>query len=116
MKKSNLCYQTLNPHIQSILKLTTRIASVLIIFILVLFSSGCFSTYLTYENYSKIKNGMSYSEVVEILDNHEGELDTSAGYGGYTLSYYHWTSTSGSRCIVVGFENGRVCAKSQYGL
>ena len=74
------------------------------------------SNYLTYSNYTQIQNGMSYSQVVDILDGHQGVLDTSSSYGGYTLSYYTWTNSSGTRCIVVGFENGKVCTKSQYGL
>ena len=77
---------------------------------------GSSINYLTYENYTKIQNGMSYSEVVAILGNHQGTLDTTASSGGYTLSYYTWANSSGTRCIVVGFENGKVCAKSQYGL
>lgn len=72
--------------------------------------------YLTYENYMKIQNGMTYSEVVEIFDGHDGELDTSAGFGDYSLEYYDWTNSSGSKIIVIGFSNGRVCAKSQIGL
>ena len=88
-----------------------------VIFLAVIISSvGDSNSYLTYENYIKIHNGMTYNEVVDVLDGHQGELDTSAGYGDYTFSYYTWTNSSGSRCIVVGFVNGRVGAKSQYGL
>ena len=72
--------------------------------------------YLTYENYMDINNGMTYSEVVKVLDGHEGELNTSAGSGGYSIKYYSWKNSSGSRIIVVGFMNGVVCAKSQVGL
>lgn len=86
-----------------------------ILFAVIISSAGGYS-YLTYENYMKIHNGMTYNEVLDVLDGHQGKLDTSAGYGDYTLSYYTWTNSSGSRCIVIGFENGRVCAKSQYGL
>lgn len=92
------------------------VAIVVILFAVIFSFLGGSNSYLTYENYMKIHNGMTYNEVVEVLDNHQGELDTSAGYGGYSLSYYSWTNSSGSRCIVIGFENGRVCAKSQYGL
>ncbi|MBE7082180.1 MAG: DUF3862 domain-containing protein [Clostridiales bacterium] len=74
------------------------------------------NSYLNRENYSKIRTGMSYTQVVEVLEGHEGEMDTSSSFGGYTLAYYTWSNSSGSKCIVVGFENGKVCAKSQYGL
>ena len=100
------------------------IAGFLVLFIIVIavvvgVSGGDGSTnsnYLTYSNYTQIQNGMSYSQVVDILDGHVGVLDTSSSYGGYTLSYYTWSNSSGTKCIVVGFENGSVCAKSQYGL
>lgn len=76
--------------------------------------------YLTYSNYSEIHNGMTYSEVVDILNGHQGVLNASAASNDetfeYTLSYYTWKNRSGTKCIVVGFENGKVCAKSQYGL
>lgn len=72
--------------------------------------------WLTYDNYCDIKNGMTYSEVVEVLDGHKGKLDTTSGYEGYTISFYTWQNSSGTKCIVVSFENGRVGGKSQYGL
>ncbi len=74
------------------------------------------SSYLTYSNYTRIQNNMTYSQVVEILGNDPGELTSTASSGGYTLSYYTWQNSSGSKCIVIGFENGKVCAKTQYGL
>lgn len=94
------------------------VVTFIIVLSIILGSRSCSSsiTYLTYENYIEIQNGMSYSEVVEILDGHQGKLDTESGYGGYTLRYYTWTNSSATRCIVVGFENNRVCAKSQFGL
>lgn len=70
---------------------------------------------LTYSNYLKIHDGMTYNEVVDLLGSY-GSLDSSSSYGGYTLAYYSWSNAYGTRCIVVGFENGKVCAKSQYGL
>ena len=92
------------------------ILGLILYLVFVVGDGGSTINYLTYDNYTKIQNGMSYSEVVSILGNNEGTLDTSAGYGGYTLSYYTWQNASGTRYIVLGFENGRVCAKSQYGL
>ena len=96
----------------------TFVAVFVIVLSIILGSQSCSSSsnYLTYDNYMQIQNGMTYSQVVEILDGHQGQLDTESGYGGYTLKYYSWTNNSGTRCIVVGFENNRVCAKSQYGL
>lgn len=70
---------------------------------------------LTYSNYSKIENGMTYKEVVDMLGE-EGKLSTSGGSNSYYLEYYEWFNSSGTKIIVIGFENGRVCAKSQTGL
>ncbi len=74
-------------------------------------------TKINYSNYAKIKNGMNYSEVCDILGG-KGKLGTSVGYGGETLAYYSWEydGLMGYRVIIVGFDNGRVSAKSQVGL
>lgn len=101
---------------KKIIGIVICIAVFVVIFAIIISSTGGTKTYLTYENYMKIQTGMTYSEVVKVLDNHQGDLDTSSSYGGYTLAYYTWTNNSGTRCIVVGFENGKVCTKSQYGL
>ena len=74
------------------------------------------SNWLTYENYLKIRTGMTYNQVVDVLDDHQGELNTSTSYEGYTMSIYVWQNSSGSKCIVVSFNNGEVSGKSQYGL
>lgn len=99
--------------------ITFIISSVILFVVFIAVSKSGSSTahdYLTYSNYVRIQDGMSYSQVVHVLGDHEGRLDTSSSYGGYTLSYYTWSNNSGTRCIVVGFENGKVCAKSQIGL
>lgn len=92
---------------------------IIVIVIIVCFSGKDESTssnYLTYSNYAQIQNGMSYSQVVDILDGHQGVLDSSSSYGGYTLSYYTWSNGSGTKSITVGFENDSVCTKIQFGL
>ena len=99
-----------------------QIALVLVVLVLGTILVGCavdsnsIDDYLTYENYLKIENGMTYSEVVDILGGYEGTLDTSAGSEGYYLEYYSWTSEYGLEIITIGFENGKVMAKSQIGL
>jgi hypothetical protein len=90
--------------------------TLIMVFVIILASTPTTKTYLTYNNYKKIQTGMTYNEVVEILENHPGSLDTSSSYGGYTLAYYTWANNDRTRCIIVGFENGKVCSKSQYGL
>ncbi len=90
--------------------------AIVVIIIGIVFGVSKKDEWLSYDNYCKIENGMTYSQVVDILDGHEGELTTSGGYGDYSLSYYSWSNDSGDKIIVIGFENGRVCAKSQVGL
>lgn len=91
-------------------------AIVLVIFLIKQPNNISNNNYLTYSNYNKIKDGMRYSEVVEVLEGNDGKLSTSSSYAGYSLSYYEWSNSSGTKCIVVGFENGCVCVKTQYGL
>ena len=72
--------------------------------------------YLSYENYLKINNGMTYSEVVEVLDGHEGELSVSSSYTGYSATVYTWTNSDSTKIITVYFDNNRVTSKAQVGL
>lgn len=122
MEEIQLNTQRNNPQKQKDKNLLIGIIGFAVIFIAIiaitvgLLNGSTSSNYLTYSNYSQIRNGMSYSQVVDILDGHQGVLDTSSSYEGYKLSYYTWSNSSGTKCIVVGFENGIVCAKSQYGL
>ena len=120
MEEINLGNQTNQrsqpPNNKKIFGIVICIAVFVVIFAIIISSNGGTKNYLTYENYMKIQTGMTYTEVVKVLENHQGDLDISSSYGGYTLAYYTWTNSSGTRCIVVGFENGKVCAKSQYGL
>lgn len=106
-----------NPNRKNGAILGSIVASIIfvILLIVIISPSGGYSGTLTYENYMKINNGMSYSAVCDIFDS-SGELSSTAGSGGYTLSYYTWQNSSGTRIVVVGFENGQVCAKSQVGL
>lgn len=97
-------------------KVSKFIVSVLMLITLLCFTAcSDIDSNLTYSSYSKIENIMSYEEVVDILGE-EGKLSTSAGSSGYYLEYYEWSNHSGTKIIVIGFENGRVCAKSQTGL
>lgn len=88
---------------------------VLIFFAVIIISAAIDSDdYLNYENYEKIEIGMTYEEVVELLDNHIGKSINSSGRGG---SIYAWSNDSGSCKIVIAFDKkGLVANKSQSGL
>jgi len=92
------------------------ISTVIALLIVFAIDSPSENSYLNIKNFNQISNGMTYEQVVEILDDHEGTLQSSAGSGEYLLEYYNWTNDSGTKIIVVGFQNGLVTAKSQIGL
>lgn len=70
---------------------------------------------LTYANFSKISDGMSYSAVCDLLGG-EGTYMSGASSGGYSFVIYAWSNYSGTKIVTVGFENGRVISKAQAGL
>ncbi len=115
MNEINNCSTLSTKNKTSFRAIVTIIISAIFL-IIITSSTSCSSSYLTYENYMKIHDGMTYSEVVEVLDGHQGTASTSSGFGGYTISYYIWSNSSETRCISVGFLNGKVVAKSQVGL
>lgn len=83
------------------------------------FLSGCVLEVVdnvNYESFSKIKNGMTYSEVVKIFNGEQGELSTTTSYEDYTISYYTWADEDDFESATICFENGKVTAKSQFGL
>jgi len=92
------------------------ISTVIALLIVFAIDSPSENSYLNIKNFNQISNGMTYEQVVEILDDHEGTLQSSAGSGEYLLEYYNWTNDSGTKIIVVGFQNGLVTVKSQIGL
>ncbi len=75
------------------------------------------SDWLTYENFAKIQNDMTYSQVVAIFDGNPGTLQTSAGSGEYLIEDYLWQKSQYStRFVIVAFMNKKVTAKTQSGL
>lgn len=71
---------------------------------------------LTYSNYLKIENNMTYRQVADIFG-FEGELEYSSSYGDYTYETYKWENKNEILVYVtVHFTNGKVTSKSQWGL
>ncbi len=79
---------------------------------------GCFYGYLSMENYNKISTGMTYEQVVDILDGHKGKVSTSVdmGYGMGAVSAYAWSDLFETKVITVSFYQNRVTMKAQVGL
>lgn len=84
------------------------------VLVIVLCVHSCSSHEVSYENYQKIHNGMTYSEVVDILG--KGTLESEVSSGGSTTKMYSWTNLSGTKVITVYFINGIVYMKTQVGL
>ena len=101
-------------------KLWIIITASCVVFILLLILLDICATkneeHLTKENYNKISVGMTYEEVVETLDGHEGEFEYSTSEGYFTLEYYCWENYDSSKVIYVVFNNGLVYSKSSMGL
>ncbi len=77
-----------------------------------------YTTTLTYEKYDRIKAGMSYSTVVEIIGAHGKETQRTEMYN-ITNATYQWKEDlqpHGYRLIIVMFRNDKVVSKSQSGL
>lgn len=69
---------------------------------------------LTMEKYNKIKNGMSYQEVKEIVGK-EGTETTSSGTGKYKVTAYQWKG-EGFAFLSVVLMGDKVTSKTQANL
>ena len=70
---------------------------------------------ITLEKYEKIQNGMTYSQVVNILGS-EGTVISSMEIAGITQYSYGWYGEYGVPMIGVVIQNGQVTSKLQVGL
>jgi hypothetical protein len=82
-----------------------------------LFLFSC-SGKLNKDNYDKISNGMSVSQVESILGKGESQASSSVDLGEYggNVSSEVMTWQSGTKVISITFSNGKVMAKTQNGL
>jgi len=78
---------------------------------------GC-SGKINKDNYSKISNGMSISQVESILGEGESNASSSVDLGKYggNISSELMTWQSGMKIITISFSNGKVMEKGQFGL
>jgi len=69
---------------------------------------------VTLENFGRIKDGMSYSDVVKILGK-EGTEISSSNIAGYKTVMYQWEG-QGFGNMNAMFQNGKLVSKAQFGL
>ena len=77
-------------------------------------ASASGSSGLTYANYLRLRDGMSYSEAVEILGS-AGEEVSRSEIAGYTTVMYQWKRWTGANMNAM-FQNGKLVTKAQFGL
>lgn len=72
---------------------------------------------VTYENFEKIENGMTYEQVVEIFGV-DGKVLSEVDIGDeeYKTTMYYWYDDTGIANCNVTFQGGVVVAKAQVGL
>ena len=85
--------------------------------IFTLFLTSC-SGKLNKDNYDKISNDMSVSQVESILGKGESQASSNVDLGEYggNISSEVMTWQSGTKVISITFSNGKVFAKAQNGL
>lgn len=66
------------------------------------------------QEYKKMKTGMSYSDVYDILDG-PGQERSSSNIGGIVTISYQWSNEDGSNVLAI-FQNDRLVQKAQAGL
>ena len=71
---------------------------------------------VTLANYNRLKEGMSYNQVVAILGS-EGKELSSSSLGGYKMVMYQWNAVNGRGANMNAvFQNGKLFSKAQAGL
>lgn len=69
---------------------------------------------VTQSEYNRLREGMSYSEAVEVIGTSGEELSRS-DLAGISTVMYSWTNGSGSNMNAI-FQNGKLVTKAQFGL
>ena len=70
---------------------------------------------ITLEQYNKIKEGMTYQQVVDIVGS-EGSLTVNSSAGGISIEMYTWVSDNSYGLAEIGFQDGKVISMTQFGL
>lgn len=70
---------------------------------------------VTMDQFVRIKEGMTYNEVVAILGS-DGELTSSNELAGYKTVLYTWAGASFASNMNAMFQNDKMISKAQFGL
>jgi hypothetical protein len=70
---------------------------------------------ITMAEFTQIKNGMTYDEVVKTIGG-KGELQSTAGDGQYKMDIYSWKGNGFGANATISFQGGKVGGKGQLGL
>jgi hypothetical protein len=96
--------------------MTVRLAVVLVFTLLACAPFGAAAGDVTKAEYDRVKMGMSYVEVVDILGPPDEELSQSE-IAGYVTVMYMWEGSGGLGAnLNIMFQNDRVVNKAQFGL
>lgn len=72
--------------------------------------------YISMDEFMRIRSGMSYRQVVDIVGS-EGELSAQSEGGGFVFEMYSWKGSGGGGAnAIISFQNGSVASKAQAGL
>lgn len=77
-------------------------------------SCSILNNVVTKEEFNKIKNEMSYQEVIDIIGEKPSD-DNSEHWAAYVPTVWIWKNVNGSE-VRVSFSEGKVISKSQKGL
>jgi hypothetical protein len=78
-------------------------------------STPSFTPGVTIANYNRLKTGMTYAQVVEILGKEGTEL-SSNDIGGIKTVMYQWEGEGFGANMNAMFQNGKMIQKAQFGL
>ena len=99
-------------------KIVYAVVAAIVVICVIVLAVVVFNNSITASEFNKIKNGMTYEEVVKIVGC-EGELGADASFGSYSSEIYTWKGLlyyiSGANANVT-FSNGRVSGKASIGL
>lgn len=87
----------------------------IILFLFCVMLSGCGNP-ISKNNYDRVKNGMTLSQVEAILGKGTEQGSSDASFGGLSMSAKQMIWQEGNQIITISFMNDKVQGKAQLGL